>query len=219
MFTLLLSITLSFTAYAQAPIDPDCLPQKAHTPQKIKHKSIKKKASKTKPKHKKPMTIRILPARPSQHAKPAKRCVPLSPPPAASSVSETGGGGGAASFNQSGYNTELRNSNAVASFSAPHEDEINQEVPVHDEGKGEPSPPPIEYGPRNNPIPPITYPGGPPLILRSGPPPFLLPTQSVSPSQIIPAPVPEPETYCLMLAGLGIVGFVSKRRKTSKNSL
>lgn len=27
------------------------------------------------------------------------------------------------------------------------------------------------------------------------------------------APVPEPETYALMLAGLGVVGFISRRRK------
>lgn len=31
-----------------------------------------------------------------------------------------------------------------------------------------------------------------------------------------PAPVPEPETYAMMLAGLGMLGFVAKRRKQIK---
>jgi hypothetical protein len=30
---------------------------------------------------------------------------------------------------------------------------------------------------------------------------------------VIPSPVPEPETYALMLAGLGLVGFMARRRK------
>ncbi|WP_229213336.1 MULTISPECIES: PEP-CTERM sorting domain-containing protein [unclassified Duganella] len=30
----------------------------------------------------------------------------------------------------------------------------------------------------------------------------------------IGAPVPEPETYAMMLAGLGLVGFIARRRKT-----
>ena len=29
----------------------------------------------------------------------------------------------------------------------------------------------------------------------------------------VTAPIPEPETYALMLAGLGVVGFVARRRK------
>ena len=32
---------------------------------------------------------------------------------------------------------------------------------------------------------------------------------------IVAMPVPEPETYALMLAGLGVVGFVARRRKAS----
>jgi hypothetical protein len=31
-------------------------------------------------------------------------------------------------------------------------------------------------------------------------------------SLAVSAPVPEPETYALMLAGLGLVGFVARRR-------
>ena len=33
--------------------------------------------------------------------------------------------------------------------------------------------------------------------------------------EISPAPVPEPETYALMLAGLGLVGFAARRRKAA----
>jgi hypothetical protein len=29
------------------------------------------------------------------------------------------------------------------------------------------------------------------------------------------APIPEPETYALMLAGLGVVGFMARRRKAN----
>ena len=31
--------------------------------------------------------------------------------------------------------------------------------------------------------------------------------------KLMSAPIPEPETYALMLAGLGLVGFMARRRK------
>jgi hypothetical protein len=36
--------------------------------------------------------------------------------------------------------------------------------------------------------------------------------QSVKFTQLVTAPVPEPETYAMLLAGLGLVGFVARRR-------
>lgn len=39
-------------------------------------------------------------------------------------------------------------------------------------------------------------------------------TYSLSDLRVAAAPVPEPETYALMLAGLGAVGFMARRRKT-----
>lgn len=32
------------------------------------------------------------------------------------------------------------------------------------------------------------------------------------------APVPEPETYAMLLAGLGVMGFVARRRKNTRNA-
>lgn len=31
--------------------------------------------------------------------------------------------------------------------------------------------------------------------------------------QVVPPPIPEPETYAMMLAGLGLIGFMARRRK------
>jgi hypothetical protein len=36
---------------------------------------------------------------------------------------------------------------------------------------------------------------------------------SLHAARVTPPPIPEPETYALMLAGLGVLGFVSRRRK------
>lgn len=36
-------------------------------------------------------------------------------------------------------------------------------------------------------------------------------------ADIIRPPIPEPETYALMLAGLGVLGFVARRRKTGRH--
>ena len=41
----------------------------------------------------------------------------------------------------------------------------------------------------------------------------LLSAWAVRPGDVLLAPVPEPETYAMMLAGLGLMGFVAKRRK------
>jgi probable HAF family extracellular repeat protein len=32
---------------------------------------------------------------------------------------------------------------------------------------------------------------------------------------VISSPIPEPETYAMLLAGLGLVGFIARRRKTA----
>jgi hypothetical protein len=39
--------------------------------------------------------------------------------------------------------------------------------------------------------------------------------QALSHASLYLAPVPEPQTYALMLAGLGLVGFVARRRKAA----
>ena len=45
---------------------------------------------------------------------------------------------------------------------------------------------------------------------------WLLQTGQVWPSGILAVtPVPEPETYGMMLAGLGLLGFLARRRKLS----
>jgi hypothetical protein len=37
-------------------------------------------------------------------------------------------------------------------------------------------------------------------------------------SMAMAAPVPEPETYGMMLAGLGVLGFLARRRKAAKQA-
>ena len=37
---------------------------------------------------------------------------------------------------------------------------------------------------------------------------------TIDPTATVTAPVPEPETYALLLAGVGVLGFVARRRKT-----
>ena len=32
---------------------------------------------------------------------------------------------------------------------------------------------------------------------------------------VIGSPIPEPETYAMLLAGLGLLGFIARRRKTA----
>jgi hypothetical protein len=40
--------------------------------------------------------------------------------------------------------------------------------------------------------------------------------QSVKFTQLVTTPVPEPETYAMLLAGLGMIGFVARRRRAAK---
>lgn len=42
---------------------------------------------------------------------------------------------------------------------------------------------------------------------------FALRTISITAQDAVTAPIPEPETYAMMLAGLGLLGFMAKRRK------
>jgi hypothetical protein len=44
-------------------------------------------------------------------------------------------------------------------------------------------------------------------------PPSLAYFNTVAQDQLYLAPIPEPETYAMMLAGLGLIGFVAGRRR------
>lgn len=43
----------------------------------------------------------------------------------------------------------------------------------------------------------------------------MVPTNSAYSVALVATPVPEPETYALMLAGIGAIGFVARRRKAA----
>jgi hypothetical protein len=51
------------------------------------------------------------------------------------------------------------------------------------------------------------------LLRQSDPSNVNNPFDTVAQDQLYLAPVPEPETYAMLLAGLGLIGFVAKRRR------
>ena len=52
-----------------------------------------------------------------------------------------------------------------------------------------------------------TFGGSSQVVVVSG---FIVPPQTPDP---VSTPIPEPETYALMLAGLGLLGVVARRRR------